>query len=100
MHAMEEQSTGSTELLTAVQQITDATVAVRNSSSEMLHGSKEIVVEIDALAEVTKVVNDAVVNIEHESTNIVQSSAVGVDIAMQNGKSAHNMKDSLKKFTF
>ena len=98
MHAMQEQSTGSTELLTAVQQITEATVSVRDSSSEMLHGSKEIVVEIETLAEVTKVVNDAVLEIEQASAKILEASEMGVTIAVQNGNSATELKQDLEKF--
>ena len=100
MHAMQEQSSGSSEILLAVQQITDSTISVRDSSREMLQGTKEIGVEMEIIAQVTRTVNEAVVEMEKSSSEIVLDSKNSSDIAKENGKSASHLKKSLEKFSF
>jgi methyl-accepting chemotaxis protein len=53
-----------------MQSISDITVSVRDSSIEMLSGSKEIVSEMDVLATVTDKVNEAVLKIDDGAKHI------------------------------
>ena len=48
---MEEQSSGSGQVLTAIHQINDITEDVRNGSAEMFQGSKNIASEMEILSE-------------------------------------------------
>lgn len=50
-NAMEEQSTGSGEVLTAIHQINEITENVRNESGEMFEGSKNIMKEMEILSD-------------------------------------------------
>ncbi len=98
MHAMQEQSTGSAEVLTAVQQINDTTTAVRDSSSEMLRGGQEIVTEMTILSDVTRMINEAISEVEIASRELAGAAAEVKNIASENGNTALNMRTDLGKF--
>lgn len=98
MHAMHEQSTGSSEILLAVQQITDSTISVRGSSKEMLQGTKEISGEVTSLMKVTETVNNAIIDIENSSKEIVKSTVNVADIAKENNNGVAKMNVNIDKF--
>ncbi len=98
MHAMQEQSTGSSEVLKAVQQINDTTSSVRDGSSEMLRGGQEIVTEMAILSDVTRTINEAMNEIELATREVAEAAGQAKDIASQNGKSAQDMSTELSKF--
>ncbi len=98
MHAMQEQSAGSSEVLQAVQQINDTTTAVRDSSSEMMRGGQEIVTEMTILSDVTRTINDAISEVEIATRDVAQAATSAKDIAKQNGDSAKQMSTELSKF--
>ncbi len=98
MQAMQEQSTGSAEVLQAVQQINDTTTAVRDSSSEMLRGGQEIVTEMTILSDVTRTINEAINEVEIAARDVAHAATSGKDIAIKNGDSAANMSADLAKF--
>jgi methyl-accepting chemotaxis protein len=66
--AMEEQSTGSQQILEVIGQLNDITQEVKNGSSEMLEGSKEIITEGKNLELATQ-----------EITNGMNEMAIGAD---------------------
>ncbi len=98
MHAMQEQSTGSSEVLTAVQQINDTTTSVRDSSSQMLQGGQEIVTEMTILSDVTRTINDAINEVEIAAREVATAASSGKDIAVQNGEIATKMSNDFAKF--
>ncbi len=98
MHAMQEQSSGSSQVLQAVQQINEATNAVRDGSSEMLRGGEEIVTEISILSDVTRTINEAINEIEAAASEVANAATDAKDIAIQNRQSAQNMSTDLSKF--
>ncbi|MCR5605214.1 MAG: HAMP domain-containing protein [Treponema sp.] len=52
-NAMDEQSSGSKQVIDAIHQIHNITVDVKNSANQMEQGNKEVLVEMDKLSEVT-----------------------------------------------
>ncbi len=98
MHAMQEQSTGSSEVLQAVQQINNSTSAVRDGSNEMLRGGQEIVTEISILSDVTRTINEAINEIETATREVAAAAADANNIAIQNKQSAQTMSSELSKF--
>jgi methyl-accepting chemotaxis protein len=67
-NAMEEQSTGSQQILEAIGQLNEITQMVKNGSTEMLEGSKEVIHESKNLGAVTQ-----------EITNGINEMACGTD---------------------
>jgi len=59
-NAMDEQGTGSHEILEAISQLNDITTQVKSGSTEMLEGSKEVIKESMNLGRVTEEVNRSV----------------------------------------
>jgi methyl-accepting chemotaxis protein len=57
-NAMEEQQTGSRQILEAVGQLNEITLMVKNGSEEMLEGSKEVITESENLGRVTQEISD------------------------------------------
>ncbi len=98
MHAMQEQTSGSTEVLTAVQHINETTSAVRDGSAEMLRGGQEIVSEMAILSDVTRTINEAMNEIETATQSVSQAAGGAKDIAAQNGQTAKNMSNDLSRF--
>jgi methyl-accepting chemotaxis protein len=67
-NAMEEQSTGSQQILEAIEQLNDITQTVKGGSTEMLEGSNEVIQESKNLESVTQ-----------EITNGMNEMATGAD---------------------
>jgi methyl-accepting chemotaxis protein len=67
-NAMEEQSTGSQQILEAIEQLNDITQVVKGGSTEMLEGSNEVIHESKNLESVTQ-----------EITNGMNEMATGAD---------------------
>ena len=75
-NAMDEQASGSTELLSAMRQINDITSQVRDGSSEMMNASSMILKEMGYLTEATEVMNREV--------DEVSGSTVEINSAVEN----------------
>ena len=98
-NAMEEQGTGSKQILEAVGQLNEITTQVKNSSQQMLEGSKEIITEGRNLEKVTQ-------EITGEMTEMVKSSdqiSVAVNevntISGQNKEIIDNLVIAISRFT-
>ena len=98
-NAMEEQGTGSKQILEAVGQLNEITTQVKNSSQQMLEGSKEIITEGRNLEKVTQ-------EITGEMTEMVKSSdqiSVAVNevntISGQNKEIIDNLVIAVSRFT-
>ncbi|OJF77215.1 MAG: hypothetical protein BKP49_03520 [Treponema sp. CETP13] len=96
--AMDEQSAGSGQVLQAMQNISDITVSVRDSSTEMLAGSKEIVSEMDVLADVTNKVNEAVLQIDKGAERINDALNNTKDVSKENAQSVIKLGVEVHKF--
>lgn len=73
MHAMEEQSAGSGQVLDAVEAINDTINTVNDSSSSISQGSKEIGVEMQKLVETTTLISDKMNEINSIAGNVTES---------------------------
>ena len=71
-NAMEEQTAGSGEVLTAIHQINDITEDIRNESAQMLAGGKNIAEEMEILAKGIASIN-SMMNTVLESTEMIKS---------------------------
>lgn len=71
-NAMEEQTAGSGEVLTAIHQINDITEDIRNESAQMLAGGKNIAEEMEILAKGIASIN-SMMNTVLESTEMITS---------------------------
>lgn len=71
-NAMEEQTAGSGEVLTAIHQINDITEDIRDESAQMLAGGKNIAEEMEILAKGIASIN-SMMNTVLESTEMIKS---------------------------
>lgn len=72
--AMQEQETGSVQILDAVRNINNITTSVKNSSMEMLEGSKEVAKEMENLSKITGVISDAVLEMNENTVSITEAA--------------------------
>lgn len=73
MHAMEEQSAGSGQVLDAVEAINDTINTVNDSSSSISQGSKEIGVEMQKLVETTTLISEKMQEINSIAADVTES---------------------------
>lgn len=98
MHAMQEQSAGSIEVLQAVQQINTITSSVRDGSMQMLQGGKEIVTEMDILAGVTRNINDAMSEMGEGAKQISEAAQSAANVTHENAQSIEALGEEIKQF--
>ena len=97
-NAMEEQNAGNKQVLEAMRAIGDSTTEVKNGSAEMLTGGEQILKEMQNLSEVTRIISEAMNQINDFSTHI--SDAVAVTTASTNStkQSVVGLLDELSAF--
>ncbi|MDR2150934.1 MAG: methyl-accepting chemotaxis protein [Spirochaetaceae bacterium] len=87
-NAMEEQATGSKQILEAISRLNEMTDLVRNGSAEMLEGSQEVIKESKRLAVVTaeieSSISDMAVNANQINTAVSQVNSIS-------GENKHNI---------
>ena len=98
LQAMEEQSTGSEQVLLAMQSINEVTAAVKNGSASMMQGSKEISVEMNKLADVTQQITDSMNKVFDSTSNIARSLQVVEDSTSQNEVVLQRLSDKVSIF--
>ena len=96
--AMDEQSAGSNQVLDAMREITTITSDVRTSSGEMDEGSKEILVEMEKLAQTTVKINGAMLNIASGITNLNKTIQDVNKVSDENNQSITRVTDEIGKF--
>ena len=98
-NAMEEQTTGSKQVLEAIEHLNDITSKVRTGSSEMLLGAKAILEEGKKLGiitnEVTGSMNEMAAGVQEISTAVNRIN----DITKDNKESIDALVDRVSKFT-
>ena len=70
MHAMTEQSSGSSQVLDAIKEISDITYDVKSGSLEILKGNTEVSKEISKLVEISKLINQGMDGIGNDTGQI------------------------------
>lgn len=88
--AMQEQTEGSTQVLSSVQEINNLSNDVRSGSSEMKHGGAEIMAEINKLADITQDIYNAMQSITASSHEI---KIAVTDITEQTIKNKTNLDE-------
>ena len=98
LQAMEEQSTGSDQILIAMHAINEVTSSVKNGSSSMMQGTKEISIEMNKLSDITQQITDSMNRVYDSTTNIAQSLRVVDDSTAQNETVLENLSDKVAVF--
>ncbi len=98
LQAMEEQSTGSEQILIAMHAINEVTSSVKNGSNSMMQGTKEISIEMNKLSDITQQITDSMNRVYDSTTNIAQSLRVVDDSTAQNETVLENLSDKVAVF--
>ncbi|MCL2093433.1 MAG: methyl-accepting chemotaxis protein [Treponema sp.] len=83
--AMEEQKSGSHQILEAISRLQDITRQVKDGSVEMLEGSKEVIKESQDLAQAAQEINQGINDIASGADNI-NSAVLRVHLSSNNNK--------------
>jgi len=97
-NAMDEQSAGSNEILTAIGQLTDITNQVKAGSGEMLSGSREVIRESENLGMVTSAVSQHMQEMADGADHITQAVHEVNDKSLHNKKSIASLLTEVMKF--
>ena len=92
MNAMSEQASGSQQVLEAMKNINDSTVAVKGGSDEMVSGGEQIVKEMTILSEVTSKINERM----NAMTDSIQSIVAGMEHVSESSAQTMGSAEKLK----
>ena len=98
LQAMEEQSAGSDQILIAMHAINEVTSSVKNGSSSMMQGTKEISIEMNKLSDITQQITDTMNRVYDSTTNITQSLRVVDDSTSLNEAVLAKLSDKVAIF--
>lgn len=84
MNAMHEQSTGSEQVLRAMNELTNITREIKDGSAEMLLGSGEIQTRMNKLAELSDAIQNSVRQIDEGANHISESVSSVSDLGVKN----------------
>ncbi|MDR0629389.1 MAG: methyl-accepting chemotaxis protein [Treponema sp.] len=96
--AMEEQGTGSKEILKVLAHLNEITQYVRSGSAEMLAGSKEIVKESRNLGRVTSEVSNAINEMSSGAEQVNQSVNRVSNLSVDNKQHIDTLVNEISKF--
>ncbi len=100
MHAMEEQSAGSSQILEAIHQIKVITDTVQSEAENILSDSTTIVGKIDELTEKRTLINSAVSEMDSNTAAIRKVINVAKDLSNTNRSEMHKLAQQIDSFTF
>ncbi len=98
MNAMQEQNTGSNEVLTAMMGINTITSEVQSGSHEMMIGSEQITQEMKRLTEISGTITSSMNEMASGTMEINQSINNVNDISIQNKENIHDLIKQIEKF--
>ena len=96
--AMQEQDSGSAQILQAVHDINEITSVVKDSSLEMMEGSKEVSKEMDNLSKITNVISSAVNDMNASTDAITEAASSTASSAESSLGIVNELYDSVKQF--
>lgn len=96
--AMDEQSSGSEQVLKAMKQITDITINVHDGSSQMLYSSGEVVEEMRKLTDATTQLNSAMNNIASGADRITRASETTQQANSKNTENIAKLGEEVRLF--
>jgi len=97
-NAMQEQSSGGSQVLDAIRSINDITVDVREGSTRMLAGIREVLGEMNHLADVTREINDSMNEMSAGTAQINSAVAETSSITQLNRESIGKLSDEIGRF--
>ena len=98
MDAMKEQSEGSSQVLSAMEEISGSTVTVRNSSKVMLDSGKKIVGEMESLEKTSYEISDTMTEMVAGTDEIISSVKAVNNAATLNTQDMESLAKNIKKF--
>lgn len=96
--AMEEQTTGSSQIIEAISQLNDITQRVKSSSYEMLNGSKEVIGESRNMNNNTYEISKRINEISTEAEKVISAVNDVNKMTIENKKSVEILMKEVKKF--
>ncbi len=97
-NAMEEQGTGSKQILEAVGDVNEITQQVRGGSQKMLEGSKEVIQESKNLARTTQEIAGGINEMAHGAEEINTAVHHVNDLCVQNRESIDTLMEEVSRF--
>ena len=98
MTAMQEQDTGSAQVLEAMKEISEITYSVKRNSEEILTGSKEVNIEIGKLADGTKSITESMNDMTQKTGAIISNIENIKQAATLNMEATTNLQTEAAKF--
>ncbi|MBR6215940.1 MAG: methyl-accepting chemotaxis protein, partial [Spirochaetaceae bacterium] len=98
MTAMQEQDTGSAQVLEAMKEISEITYSVKRNSEEILTGSKEVNIEIGKLADGTKNITESMNDMTQKTGAIISNIENIKQAATLNMEATTNLQTEAAKF--
>ena len=95
---MQEQEHGSREVLTAIRNINEITVTVRDGSAEMLKGGDGVAQEMNELDALTSKISDSMNEMALAAVQINGAMQKINEITRQNKQSIENLANEVEKF--
>ncbi len=99
MNAMNEQSSGSLQILEAIREINDITEQVKLGAAEMVNGNKEITIETQKLVDISQEITSNMENINTSSKNIKTSILHVLESGKKEALAVKNVDEQLSKLT-
>lgn len=99
MNAMQEQSTGSDQVLRAMANINSVTSEVKSGSEEMLTSSTQVSKEMKTLTNITDEITDGMEEVASSVVNITRAVLQVKQITVDNKKSIDQLGDEINRFT-
>ncbi|MCF0242554.1 MAG: methyl-accepting chemotaxis protein [Treponema sp.] len=96
--AMREQNEGSVQVINSVRDINTQTDVVKENSSEMLTGSREVLVEMDKLAGIAQKISDVMTSMSDSTHEIDEAISSVNDALTKNTAAAEAMNIQTEKF--
>ncbi len=96
--AMEEQSSGSTQVLQAIKQINEITTEIKQGSAEILQGSRTILDEMHRLSDITRQLHQSAEEIAGGASEIDAAVAHVRDTSMSSREAIERVDELVRKF--
>ncbi|WP_024752116.1 methyl-accepting chemotaxis protein [Treponema phagedenis] len=98
MEAMQEQKQSGIEVLSAIKEINNVTVQVKNGSAEMLTGGESVALEMQKLDELTRLITDSMDEMASGAIQINNAVQEVNEITQKNKESIEKLANEVKKF--
>lgn len=98
MNAMEEQDSGSIQILQAVQSINNDAVSIKEGSREMLDGSKKVSSEMEKLSSTSGQIINSVQNMANDTNQMTERLDSVTSAVIKNTEASDKLNNAVEKF--